>query len=69
MRTLLGHPALSGEAMCELAVMVLNGEKDKIATGYNLGIEGYESIKVNGTDISGSAILTINKDNMGDYQF
>ena len=55
--------------MCELAVMVLNGEKDKIATGYNLGIEGYESIKVNGTDISGSAILTINKDNMGDYQF
>lgn len=62
-------PALSGEAMCELAVMVLNGEKDKIATGFDLGIDGYGSINVNGTDISGSAILTINKDNMGDYQF
>lgn len=62
-------PALSGKAMCQLAVMVLNGEKDKIQTGLDLGIEGYNSVNVNGTDISGNAILVINKDNMSEYKF
>ena len=54
-------PALSGKAMCELAVMILNGEGDKIQTGLDLGIEGYNSVNVNGTDISGSAVLIIDK--------
>lgn len=62
-------PALSGKAMCELAVMILNGEGDKIQTGLDLGIEGYNSVNVNGTDISGSAVLIIDKENMADYQF
>lgn len=62
-------PALSGKAMCELAVMILNGEADQIQTGLDLGIEGYNSVNVNGTDISGSAVLIIDKENMADYQF
>lgn len=62
-------PALSGKAMCQLAEMILNGEKDKIQTGLDLGIEGYDNINVNGTDISGNAVLVITKDNMGEYDF
>ncbi len=62
-------PALSGKAMCELAVMILNGEADQIQTGLDLGIDGYNNVNVNGTDISGSAVLIINKENMADYQF
>lgn len=62
-------PALSGEAMCKLAVMILDGEADQIQTGLDLGIEGYESLNLNGTDLSGNAILSITKDNMADYQF
>lgn len=62
-------PALSGKAMCELAVMILNGEADQIQTGLDLGIEGYNNVNVNGTDISGSAVLIIDKENMADYQF
>lgn len=62
-------PALSGEAMCKLAVMALEGKQDEIKTGLDLGIEGYNSIHVNGTNISGSAVLIIDEDNMGDYKF
>ena len=62
-------PALAGKAMCQLAVMILNGEKDKITTGLDLGIEGYSSINVNGQNISGNAVLKIDKDNMDEYQF
>ncbi len=62
-------PALSGKAMLKLAVMILDGEKDQIKTGLDLGIEGYENLNVNGTNISGNAILVIDKDNMADYQF
>ena len=38
-------------------------------TGLDLGIEGYNNVNVNGTDISGNAILVINKDNMSEYKF
>lgn len=62
-------PALSGKAMCQLAVMILDGEGSEIKTGLDLGIEGYSNVNVNGTNISGSAILIIDKLNMGDYQF
>lgn len=62
-------PALSGKAMLKLAVMILDGEKDQIKTGLDLEIEGYESINVDGTNISGNAILVIDKDNMSEYQF
>lgn len=62
-------PALSGKAMCKIAAMILDGEKDQIQTGLDLGIEGYTSINANGTDLSGKAILVITKDNMDEYAF
>lgn len=62
-------PALSGKAMCELATMVLNGETDKIQEGADLGIQGYNSVHVEGKDISGNAVLVIDKDNMSEYDF
>lgn len=62
-------PALSGKAMCQLAVMILDGKADQIQTGLDLGIEGYDSINVDGTNIRGNAVLVITKDNMADYQF
>lgn len=62
-------PALSGKAMCKLAVMSIEGNTSDIVEGYDLGIEGYNKITVNGKDIAGKAILVINKDNMEDYNF
>jgi simple sugar transport system substrate-binding protein len=62
-------PALSGKAMCKLAVMILDGQKDQITAGLNLGLEGYESIKADGNMLSGNAWLVITKDNMDQYQF
>lgn len=62
-------PALAGKAMCKLATLILDGEGDSIETGLDLGIEGYEDIKVDGTNISGNAILVIDKENMEDYKF
>lgn len=62
-------PALAGKAMCQLAVMILNGEGDQIQEGLDLGIEGYNNIHIDGTNIAGSAVLVIDKDNMADYQF
>lgn len=62
-------PALAGKAMCKLATLILDGEGDSIKTGLDLGIEGYEDVKVDGTNISGNAILVIDKENMEDYKF
>ncbi|MDR2313413.1 MAG: autoinducer 2 ABC transporter substrate-binding protein [Spirochaetaceae bacterium] len=62
-------PALSGKAMLELAVMILDGRKDQIKTGLDLGIEGYESVKADGNMLSGAGWLVITKDNMDQYQF
>ncbi len=62
-------PALSGKAMCQLATMVLDGKTDEIQSGLDLGIEGYNSVNVNGNVISGNAVLVINKENMSEYAF
>ena len=62
-------PALAGKAMCKLAVMCLDGKEADIKAGLDLELEGYNSLNVDGTDISGNAVLVINKDNMSDYQF
>jgi simple sugar transport system substrate-binding protein len=62
-------PALSGKAMLKLAVMILDGQKDQIRAGLDLGIEGYESIKADGNMLNGAGWLVITKDNMDQYQF
>jgi simple sugar transport system substrate-binding protein len=60
-------PKLAGKAMCEIAVRLLNGET--IEDGADLGVEGYNSVKVEGDVIFGAAWVDVTKDNMGDYNF
>lgn len=60
-------PAAAGEAMCELAVKVINGEE--IVDGMDLGVEGYESISVVGNTIYGSAWVDATVENMDQYNF
>jgi simple sugar transport system substrate-binding protein len=60
-------PAVAGYAMNKLAVMVMNGET--VTDGMDLGLPGYEKIKLDGKVIYGQAWVNVNKDNMADYPF
>ena len=60
-------PAAAGEAMCELAVKVKNGEA--IVDGMNLGVEGYKSISVKGNTVYGAAWVDATVGNMDQYNF
>ncbi|EET62736.1 hypothetical protein BRYFOR_05086 [Marvinbryantia formatexigens DSM 14469] len=60
-------PADAGEAMCALAVKVLDGET--IEDGINLGVDGYEACTVKDNIIYGEAWVDVTTDNMGDYDF
>jgi len=62
-------PAEAGYAMNVLAKMVLDGNKDKIVEGYNLGVPGFESLNVNGKYLNGNGWIVITKENMADYNF
>jgi len=60
-------PAVAGEAMNTLAVMVMNGEA--VTDGMDLGLPGYESVTLDGKVIYGQAWVNVNMDNMADYPF
>lgn len=60
-------PAVAGEAMNKLAVMVMNG--DSVTDGMDLGLPGYEKITLDGKVLYGQAWVNVNKDNMADYPF
>ena len=60
-------PAVAGYAMNKLATMVMNGEE--ITDGMDLGLEGYNAVKLDGKVIYGQAWVNVNKDNMADYPF
>ncbi|WP_227268209.1 autoinducer 2 ABC transporter substrate-binding protein [Roseobacter weihaiensis] len=60
-------PAVAGEAMNKLAVMVMDGQT--VTDGMDLGLPGYEEISLDGKVIYGQAWVNVNKDNMGDYPF
>jgi len=62
-------PAEAGYAMNVLAKMVLDGDKDKIVEGYNLGVPGFESLHVDGKYLNGNGWIVITKENMADYNF
>lgn len=62
-------PADAGYAMNILAKMILEGKRDEIKTGADLGINGFESITVSGKYINGAGWIVIKKDNMMDYDF
>lgn len=62
-------PALAGKAMIQLAIKVLDGET--IENGLDLGVEGYESLQLDGNVLYGEAWIDVNKDNVDDpaYDF
>jgi simple sugar transport system substrate-binding protein len=60
-------PAKAGYAMNEVAVRLLDG--GKIQTGDDLGVEGYENVRVEGKVIYGDAAVAVDASNMDDYDF
>ena len=65
-------PAMAGQAMNEIAVKILDGKKDEIKDGADLGIEGYTSLKQDPKKPNlffGEAWVFVNKDNMDKYDF
>lgn len=63
----LWDPALSAKAMLNLAVMLYNGEK--VATGADLGIDGYNNVNIDGTVIIGQGWIAITEDNVDGFTF
>ena len=60
-------PSLAGYAMNKVASMVMDGEE--VTDGMDLGLEGYEAIKLDGKVIYGQAWVNVDKGNMADYPF
>ncbi len=60
-------PSIAGYAMNKVAQMVLDGKE--VTDGMDLGLEGYEKVKLDGKVIYGQAWVNVNKDNMADYAF
>lgn len=60
-------PALAGEAMNAVAKLVLAGKT--VTDGMDLGIPGYEKVKLDGTVIYGSAWLDMDAANVDQYDF
>lgn len=57
-------PALAGKAMIQLAIKVLDGEK--IATGLDLGVLGYDNLTLDGKLLTGQAWIDVTKENVDD---
>jgi len=61
-------PADAGYVCNKVAAMILNGQK--IADGMDLGVKGYNNVKlVNGNKIYGQAWTDVTKDNLNEYNF
>jgi len=60
-------PADAGYLMQKIAVMLLNGEK--ITDGMDLGVPGYNKIKLDGKVIYGQAWVDVTKENASKYPF
>lgn len=63
----LWDPALAAKAMLNLAVKLYNGEE--VATGADLGVEGYNDVVIDGTVVIGQGWLAITKDNVDTFTF
>jgi simple sugar transport system substrate-binding protein len=60
-------PADAGYLMQKIAVMLLNGQK--VTDGMDLGVAGYNNVKLDGKVIYGQAWVDVTKDNMAKYPF
>ncbi|HHT14307.1 MAG: autoinducer 2 ABC transporter substrate-binding protein [Christensenellales bacterium] len=63
-------PAEAGYAMNALALMILEGRRDEIKDGLDLGAPGFENITVvDDKYINGQGWIVITKENMSEYDF
>lgn len=66
-------PAVAGYAMNMLAVAALEGKKDQLKAGLNLGLKGYDSIiapdSAKPNLLYGAGWVGVTADNMADYDF
>lgn len=53
--------------MNKIAVMTLEGQN--VTDGMNLGVPGYNMIKLDGKILYGSAMIDVTEENMADYNF
>lgn len=60
-------PSIAGYAMNMVAQMVIDGKE--VTDGMNLGLQGYEAIKLEDKVIYGQAWVNVNKENMADFPF
>ena len=60
-------PSIAGYAMNKVAQMVIDG--GEVTDGMDLGLQGYEAVKLEGKVIYGQAWVNVNKDNMADFPF
>ena len=60
-------PSIAGYAMNAVAQMVMDGEE--VTDGMDLGLQGYEAVKLEDKVIYGQAWVNVDKDNMADYPF
>lgn len=60
-------PSLAGYAVNKIAVMLLGGQQP--TDGMDLGIPGYEKVKMEGKVIYGQAWVDVTKDNAAEYPF
>lgn len=60
-------PAIAGKAMIQLATKVLDGEK--IETGCDLGLDGYNKLTLEGKVLTGQAWIDVTKDNVNDSKY
>lgn len=60
-------PAKAGIAMNKVAAMAIEGKP--VTDGMDLGVEGYNKIRLDGKVIYGQAWVDVTKDNMSDYEF
>jgi simple sugar transport system substrate-binding protein len=63
----LWDPAIAAKAMLNLAMAMYNGEEVK--TGMDLGVEGYNSVNITGTNVIGQGWIAITKDNVDTFTF
>lgn len=60
-------PSDAGQAMCSLAVKVLDGEE--IKDGMDLGVPGFEKCTVKENIVYGTAWIDVTRENMEEYNF
>lgn len=63
----LWDPAISAKVMLNVGMMLWNGES--VATGSDLGYEGYTNVTVDGTLIMGEGWIAITPDNVDSFTF